>query len=155
MFLLSTVNEGRKLIKRVKYRAMGFKPGDSLGKPDAGSSMKQNGGFAKASFAPASTTSSVPSSNSDTTTSTATSTSTLEPKRANEPIRFEIRTGTSSSFPFLPAPHSLSPHSQVARVSESLNLVNPESTPLSLPVPPLTLPRTRSIRPHSQTSTSS
>ncbi|GAA5844361.1 hypothetical protein JCM5353_004361 [Sporobolomyces roseus] len=71
-----------KALKMMK--AMGFKPGDSLGKQG-----NVNGGFARASFAPASSST---STNSEPTSTNTTN----EPRRAlhkNEPIKFEIRTG--------------------------------------------------------------
>lgn len=77
---------------------MGFKPGESLGKKDSNTSSAPRG-FAKASFAPSSTT---PANSVKASTSASTSDQ-LEPaptttRPTNEPIKFQIRTGKEPSL---------------------------------------------------------
>ncbi|GAA5880276.1 hypothetical protein JCM16303_003876 [Sporobolomyces ruberrimus] len=72
-------------------QAMGFKPGDSLGKQDQPTPKFSSGGFAKASFSPSIGTSSASSSSTPTVESEMKED--IRPKGTNEPIKFQIRTG--------------------------------------------------------------
>lgn len=115
-------------------RAMGFKPGDSLGKQDSPPN-KHSAGFAKASFAPATKT--VPSSSTSSAVDPSTTSAINETRRMNEPIKFEMRTGVSLCLlpPSLPSTqtHVFRLFPQAALVSVYHKRVNHEFThPLRL-----------------------
>ncbi|GAA5959225.1 hypothetical protein JCM3765_005113 [Sporobolomyces pararoseus] len=113
-------------------QAMGFKPGESLGKKDATtSSSSAPRGFAKASFAPSTTSSS-------TATEPATSSSAPDQLKSgpqttrptNEPIKFQIRTGrTGLGIPQKPSPSVPRPTFS-STPGDSTSISSIDSTPL-------------------------
>ncbi|GAA5984462.1 hypothetical protein JCM5350_003369 [Sporobolomyces pararoseus] len=113
-------------------QAMGFKPGESLGKKDS-TPISAPRGFAKASFAPSSMT---PANSVEASTSASTSNQS-EPgatttRPTNEPIKFQIRTGrTGLGIPQKPSPSVVIPRPSFSGGVDSTSTISSiDSTPL-------------------------